>query len=55
MKVRKTISIEQEKWDLICKVSDFYGISASNYISICCMDNILQNSLDEKMLEFELS
>ena len=36
-KTRKTISINEEIWEMICKNADIYGMSASNYISMCCV------------------
>lgn len=42
-KTRKTISINEEIWEMICKNADIYGMSASNYISMCCVQMAQQN------------
>ena len=43
MKTRKTISINEDIWDMICKNAEILGMSASNYISLCCVQQAQQS------------
>ena len=52
-KLKKTITISKEIWETVNEQADFFGMSASSYISMCIVSYHQQNKALEQLVNLQ--
>jgi len=52
-KLKKTITISKEIWETVNEQADFFGMSASSYISMCIVSYQQQNKALEQLVNLQ--
>jgi len=52
-KLKKTITISEEIWETVIEQADFFGMSASSFISMCIVSYQQQNKALEQLVNLQ--